>query len=298
MRHVPSVRDKAFAYVASRFGPQKAAPFKPETTQAGDGGSSPGDPAPGGQSIGPEPGDDVDSQARLDTEIRLFHKTGQPVHLFQASTYADEIDGWRAAIEWSVRAMLLAPMRPGAAWRTMILLFNANKYDDLQVVLDKFAKWDLFPVARAIAAANLLLVRGKLDEFFARIATVPVETLPLPMRTRTYNMIADATAKKGDFVGAVKWYEMQNTLGEPPNRKRMAGFLAEIDMLEALPVGDLPPDGRSNHVMMLGFPRSGTTLLEAALSSHRELETFEEVPSFKQTINYLRERQLKSARMR
>jgi hypothetical protein len=155
MRHVPCVRDKAFAYVASLFGPQKAAPFKPETTHAGDGGSSPGDPAPGGQSIGPEPGDDVDSQARLDTEIRLFHKTGQPVHLFQASTYADEIDGWRAAIEWSVRAMLLAPMRPGAAWRTMILLFNANKYDDLQVVLDKFAKWDLFPVGRAIAAANL-----------------------------------------------------------------------------------------------------------------------------------------------
>ena len=127
------------------------------------------------------------------------------------------------------------------------------------------------------SAASGRATGRSLPSCLVQIATVPIETLGPVLRTRTYGMIADATAKKGDFVGAVKWYEMQNTLGEPPNRETMGHFPAEIKTLEALPIGDLPPDERTNHVMMLGFPRSGTTLLESALSCHPELKTFEEV---------------------
>jgi hypothetical protein len=42
----------------------------------------------------------------------------------------------------------------------------------------------------------------------------------------------------------------------------------------------LAPDPRAkSHFAMLGFPRSGTTLLENSLAVHPQVETFEEIPS-------------------
>lgn len=279
MRHMPCVRKKAFANFASRFGPQKAKPFMPGDTQADSGGTS----------IGSDSEAEVDSQARLDTEIHLFRQTGKPDHIFQASIYAEEIGGWRAAMDWLVRAMLLDPTRPRAASRTLKLISDANQNDELEAVLERLERWNLYPMARKIHSARLLLGRGKTDEFFSLIATMPIEKLGR-IAPDTYGMIAEATAMKGDFVGAVKFFELQNTAVEPPNYEEMGLFLAEIEMLESLPISDLPPDDRTKHVMMLGFPRSGTTLLEMAMSSHPELETFEEVPTFRLMIKLLKNR--------
>ena len=38
--------------------------------------------------------------------------------------------------------------------------------------------------------------------------------------------------------------------------------------------------------MMLGFPRSGTTLLENALAAHPNIETLEEIPAFNPVVAY------------
>ena len=49
----------------------------------------------------------------------------------------------------------------------------------------------------------------------------------------------------------------------------------------------LPADPRSDVVQMLGFPRSGTTLLENALAAHPRVETFEEIEALKAGIDVI-----------
>lgn len=57
---------------------------------------------------------------------------------------------------------------------------------------------------------------------------------------------------------------------------------AMADELDQLPpdvwtsAGEAPADGPKTHVFLLGFPRSGTTLLEQVLASHPEVEALEE----------------------
>jgi hypothetical protein len=53
-------------------------------------------------------------------------------------------------------------------------------------------------------------------------------------------------------------------------------FLKTVLASESWNVRNLPPDPNVNAFMMVGFPRSGTTLLENALSLHPDIATFEE----------------------
>ena len=62
---------------------------------------------------------------------------------------------------------------------------------------------------------------------------------------------------------------------------RIADFIAFAGDLAPRPL-DTPPEAAANapreHVFLLGFPRSGTTLLEAVLGSHPDIVTLEEKP--------------------
>jgi hypothetical protein len=64
-------------------------------------------------------------------------------------------------------------------------------------------------------------------------------------------------------------------------------YLATIERLSRVNYPTLPDDPHPDHVMMLGFPRSGTTLLEHALAVHPAIETFEEIPSLTSMIVYV-----------
>lgn len=58
--------------------------------------------------------------------------------------------------------------------------------------------------------------------------------------------------------------------------QQMAEHLGEIAPGAWRSPGEPLPDGAQGHVFLLGFPRSGTTLLEQVLASHPEVEALEE----------------------
>lgn len=53
-------------------------------------------------------------------------------------------------------------------------------------------------------------------------------------------------------------------------------MLTELEAIPPTTWADAPPGGPAKHVFLLGFPRSGTTLLEQVLASHPDVEALEE----------------------
>jgi Flp pilus assembly protein TadD len=82
------------------------------------------------------------------------------------------------------------------------------------------------------------------------------------------------------------WRTYAPTYGAPPTALEFAqAMIARLDRIPAeawradggsLSDGVALPDGVGGHVFLLGFPRSGTTLLEQVLASHPDVEALEE----------------------
>jgi hypothetical protein len=85
--------------------------------------------------------------------------------------------------------------------------------------------------------------------------------------------------KSKRFEAANKYFEKQNILYRSEAFDR-ALFIKRIEAKSSLVVPELPADDRDNYFLMVGFPRSGTTLLENVLASHPAIETFEEIPAW------------------
>lgn len=76
---------------------------------------------------------------------------------------------------------------------------------------------------------------------------------------------------------------MQLTLAPASLHTKAADYLAELDTLVALPryFPSLPPElsqDEPSPVFLIGFPRSGTTLLDTMLGGHPNIQTLEERP--------------------
>jgi hypothetical protein len=69
--------------------------------------------------------------------------------------------------------------------------------------------------------------------------------------------------------------------GEVDKLRRLAGWFGETDPApwRAAPVGSDPGPRVRGHAFLVGFPRSGTTLLEQALAGHPDLVALEEPPT-------------------
>ena len=67
--------------------------------------------------------------------------------------------------------------------------------------------------------------------------------------------------------------------GEAAKYRRLATWFAEADPAAWRPVGDEGESPAAGHAFLVGFPRSGTTLLEQALAGHPGIVTLEEAPT-------------------
>jgi hypothetical protein len=106
------------------------------------------------------------------------------------------------------------------------------------------------------------------------------------IRPMALQLNAQAIEALGDYKRAYEAYAAFNALdnGKAINPD---DFSTVILAAAARDVPALPPDARTNHYVMTGFPRSGTTLLENALAAHPRIETFEEIPSDASMEQYL-----------
>jgi len=78
-----------------------------------------------------------------------------------------------------------------------------------------------------------------------------------------------------------------NEVGAPPQAVDLSASRRHLARLN-FEMPTLREDVRSqSHFMMVGFPRSGTTLLENALAAHPLIETYEEVPAFARAVSFI-----------
>lgn len=216
------------------------------------------------------------------------------------------VDGWRnlaisekgaAQIAAYERALALAPK--DAASHAGLAQALENRHD--LVSARRHAEAAL-AIAPANASARLTLARLLLREgnFLAAEAAAAMVaeagSVSAELRIQAWGVIGDARDRRDDARGAFQafsqanrlslalygaWFKATDRLYHPDNVRRMAAFVASTDPVVwrngVVLEGPAP-------VFLIGFPRSGTTLLDQILSSHSGIVCLEEKEYFSDAL--------------
>lgn len=163
--------------------------------------------------------------------------------------------------------------------------------------LDDAAKWVEKGLAVApqngliaLIAARLDRRAGRTEEAIARLQSLRTEAMEPAIRDKIAYELGRLCDRAGQYDQAWDYFADANRLAAGKWSARNAPkehYLAEIDTLEARFTPDWvakwtpppPPPAQGTPIFMVGFPRSGTTLLDQMLDSHPALATLEEAPT-------------------
>ena len=222
---------------------------------------------------------------------RYFLETGETGHLVNAAECAELAAGWRAAVPWSARALASAPMVADLAGMLYLLLAESRQADLVDELTRRLEPTGLHRELGRVFAAASSLIRGDASGCLSALyewtdeATARVPAL-VPLRGKILHPRAEALDALGRYSEAFLAFRAMNE-AERSEAKTAESFLAGLRARASLstPVPLVEP--REDVVLMLGFPRSGTTLLENALAAHPEIETFEEIASHQAAVERL-----------
>ncbi|KUR72087.1 sulfotransferase [Novosphingobium sp. FSW06-99] len=196
-----------------------------------------------------------------------------------------------ADIAWQARLVAAQPGDPGALLTLGLMLYRAGRLAEAAWVCDRLAglapdhPGGLWLSARLAGDAGDWARAHRLLE---RVLQAP--GLSPDQRAESLLLIGDARDALGDHAGALA----AAIAGKAIQRAHFAALAAAHEPEAAryrritawFGNHDLPPtDPRSvspapaRHVFLLGFPRSGTTLLEQILVGHGDVRTLEEAPT-------------------
>jgi tetratricopeptide (TPR) repeat protein len=183
------------------------------------------------------------------------------------------------------------------AFRTVLQSDPANEaaFLSLMVILDRHRAGDLPDLARqaeqaGVGAAAIGLIEAhsfrrskEHRRALAALAAVPRDYEPT-IRLRIEGQLLDAV---GEYDSAFEAYSRMNQLlsDDPAQPLRLAASarsglarrlaLTTAEWMASWAAPRLQPDGRSP-VFLVGFPRSGTTLLDTMLMGHPDIQVLEE----------------------
>lgn len=208
----------------------------------------------------------------------------------------------------SHRLMLLRHADAERAYRRVIEIDPGNKLGYLGVATtyeltnrtSDLASWVEEAERVGIETDALNFIRA-FDHRRAKRYAEGVEALrqvPEDLETaRRYHLFGQLLEGVGDYDAAFGAFERMNEIGRAdPSlpEERAAGYRAglEAQLQKMTPEwaaswGPAPKDDRPAPVFLVGFPRSGTTLLDTILMSHPQVEVLEEEPTTKQAAEAL-----------
>ena len=211
---------------------------------------------------------------------RLYLATADLAHLRTASEQAEREGGWRPALEWALRSVVVSPLNPAPLFRLFEVLDGAAQADLLKEVADvllarnlhlRIAQLFLAAAASARGQPQLCLTQLKpLDD--VKVAANPALSIYLGA-IRALRALSEE--RLGNYRKSYESYRALNAAERALNVDPSFVYKG-ADIRGKLAIPALPPDGQPDVIQMLGFPRSGTTLLENALAAHPAIETFEE----------------------
>lgn len=170
-----------------------------------------------------------------------------------------------------------------------IVLERGNRLDALAELLRQADAEGVTSEALTYLRAVALRREGKLEEALALAKTVPAGVEPV-RRARLIGRLADAL---DDTQTAFAAFEEMNRLtlrAHPDARLRAAQYRRQVasiaDMVDERWYASWraaePSRSRPAPVFLVGFPRSGTTLLDTLLMGHPDVRVLEEVPLLEQ----------------
>ena len=230
-----------------------------------------------------------DFAAGLDADLRAFLASGQTSWLWQAHDDAEYSGGWRQSLPWSVRAVMLDPTNIVLHRSLLEEIRNTSnaamldQYADILATAERFAP--LIDLVRAAADSHHDQPQNavtRLNRWFAAPAASqpPFQTV----KALAFELKAAAEEALGQFERSHRDFVLMNQSSVPENIDP-EDFYRKTAAKKQLAVPVLPKDPRTDVVQMLGYPRSGTTLLENALAAHPQIETFEEIPALNAAID-------------
>ena len=228
----------------------------------------------------------VDPAEMMTIEIERFFRTGEVEPIASAAAAAEAVSGWRKALPLLIDLILINPQNAGWAVRLGRTLRDANQFGLLKRFCEIVDKIEIFPNISLIFRAVLASKSGAAQEGIKLLERVAPKHLPADGAVLMAGLRAELLEKIGRFDDAYGAYVKQNKLLLGPEHLNPGLFAEGVKAKAAAKLSDLPPDEHQNYYIMLGFARSGTTLLENVLASHPRIETFEEIPSFA-SINHL-----------
>jgi len=234
---------------------------------------------------------DADGTALADVHRQRYLATGDADHLLQEERHAYLAGGAGASLAIAVRNVVASPHDPGCAVMLMQRCVELADPALVDAAIDRFESCGLHAFIAWINRASAALLKGD-----ARAAIAQLDSRPPPpprapdvvgrLRVLAARIRAQALDQLGDYPAAYRAYVEMNR-PNPGETIDTTTYRSSAASAGTLPVPHLPPDPKRDWLVMTGFARSGTTLLENALAAHPEIETYEELPVRQVVMNYL-----------
>ena len=194
------------------------------------------------------------------------------------------------------RALAIYPMLEGAWGDLLDLLEKTNRLEEAAQAVKKAQ--ELFPGSPdiALSAAKLLRREGRAEEALAAMEIFAEKLLPdAPRNAAFFSELGQLYDRQGDAAKAFAAFTKANickgnafaarNLHKSVYPELSARFCRSFtgDMA----TGPLPDGDDVAPVFLIGFPRSGTTLLDQVMTSHPDIVVAEENPAVDKMIHHL-----------
>jgi Flp pilus assembly protein TadD len=195
---------------------------------------------------------------------------------------ADDFDG----AEIALRRVLAADPRDGDGFLELAKLYEHKQPGKLGDLLAEAEALSLASPAIHIVRAYAHRRNKQYADGLAALERVPSDVEPWltnDLRGQFYDKLGDAEAAFAAFtrMNEAQAADPSDPLGRAAHlRKTMSEHLDRVtaEWLAGWKAGSVPVDGRTP-VFLVGFPRSGTTLLDTMLMGHRDVAVMEELPA-------------------
>ncbi len=222
---------------------------------------------------------DNDFELLVALHERLYLLTGDESHLTEALELARTRLGWKAAVKPFLRNIFTQQQSVqalGLNWLRSLERENAQAEFNLVGSLLKPLPSSKVCTAYVIAQQHYWKKDyTKCVDFLQKSKLLEVAGDKVSM---FWHLAASAAEKSGDAKQAAQFYQKQNDILKT-DRIKPERFIKDLEARAQWDIGTLPPDTHDNYLIMTGFPRSGTTLLENVLASHPAIVTCEETSS-------------------
>lgn len=194
--------------------------------------------------------------------------------------FAESTDAYRKAFESN-------PRNPDTAALTADALERENRLDEARRAAEAALTIQPGHGVASLVMAVLERRAGRPEDARARLLAMPGSNLPLPVQARREHELGVLDDRASAHESAYAHFERAKALqASIPDADRADGgrYLARLERMVEMDYSwlaerrDAPHDGMADPVFIVGFPRSGTTLLNQVLNGHPALHVMEETP--------------------